>query len=147
MSDGEPLRRILRSDPKFPHFTKWAEWCREDPTLLLAHEKARDAGFEALALEVLDIADEEPERYTTEAGGKRMDPAAIQWAKHRAETRLKLLACWDPRRYGNKTTVAGDKDNPLVTETTHSVAPGTAIQLAREMRLAAKAAEDAKDIL
>lgn len=145
MSDGEPLVRILRSDPKFPHWTTWADWCKKDEALGIAHGKARDAGFDAIAQQVMDIADEEPERYTTDTGKTRLDPTAVAWAKHRAETRLKLLAKWDPRRYGDRTTLAGDKENPLAVE--HAPAPGAAIQLAREMRAAAKLAEDAKDLL
>ena len=33
--------------------------------------------------------------------------------KLQIETRLKLLAKWDPKRYGERTTLAGDPDNPL----------------------------------
>jgi hypothetical protein len=29
------------------------------------------------------------------------------------ETRLKLLAKWNPRKYGDKTVLAGDPDAPL----------------------------------
>ena len=40
----------------------------------------------------------------------------VQRSKLRIETRLKLLACWNPSKYGNKTILQGDKDNPLQAE-------------------------------
>lgn len=33
--------------------------------------------------------------------------------KLRIDTRLKLLAKWDPKRYGDKQLVGSDPDNPL----------------------------------
>jgi hypothetical protein len=36
--------------------------------------------------------------------------------KLQIETRLKLLACWDPKKYGNRTTLAGDAQNPVVID-------------------------------
>ena len=41
--------------------------------------------------------------------------------KLRIETRLKLLACWDPSKYGNRTVVSGDDKNPLVVEASFDV--------------------------
>ena len=34
----------------------------------------------------------------------------------RAEIKLKLLAKWNPKKYGDRTVIAGDKDNPLQSE-------------------------------
>jgi hypothetical protein len=36
--------------------------------------------------------------------------------KLQIETRLKLLAVWDPKRYGNKVQVGGDAENPIKVE-------------------------------
>ena len=36
--------------------------------------------------------------------------------KLQIETRLKLLACWNPSKYGNKVAVGGDPGNPLKVE-------------------------------
>jgi hypothetical protein len=49
----------------------------------------------------------------------------VQWAKNRVELRLKLLAKWNPKRYGDKVQVAGDAENPL--NTVVSFAPFEAI--------------------
>jgi hypothetical protein len=62
---------------------------------------ARDLGFEALAEDILDIADD------TLAVSEH-----VQLSKLRIETRLKLLACWNPKKYGTKQTVdVGNKDD------------------------------------
>jgi hypothetical protein len=36
--------------------------------------------------------------------------------KLQIETRLKLLAKWDPKRYGDKLSLSGDKENPIHIE-------------------------------
>jgi len=48
-----------------------------------------------------------------EQGNKRYDPGSIAWRKNQIETRLKLLAKWNPRKYGDKTVLAGDPDAPV----------------------------------
>jgi hypothetical protein len=40
----------------------------------------------------------------------------IQRSKLRIETRLKLLAKWNPKKYGERVQVAGDADSPLKVE-------------------------------
>ena len=33
--------------------------------------------------------------------------------KNRVEQRMKLLAKWNPKRYGDRIALAGDKENPI----------------------------------
>lgn len=116
LSDGEPLRHILRSDPKFPERSVWGDWCRADPELQARHNTARDEGFDAIATDCLDIADEtsrDTKTVTTEGGSREVqDTEWISRSKLRIETRLKLLAKWDPRRYGEKLAIGGADDLP-----------------------------------
>jgi hypothetical protein len=138
------------------HPTVWSDWVKADEALALAYQRARDIGADALAEEALALIDEEPERIVTTEEGvnggntrttSRIDSAAVAWQRNRVETRLKLLACWNPKKYGNKTTLQGDKDAPLETKTTVELAKGTAAELAKTMRAVAQAKDDAKDIL
>lgn len=92
MAQGEPLAHICR-DEHMPHPSTWREWCRDDQTLNIAHMRARDDGYDAIGADVLDIVDG---RKPVE--GVPPDPARD---KARADIRLKLLAKWDPRRYGD----------------------------------------------
>ncbi len=113
---GTPLAVVCREDG-MPHPTTWNDWCAADPALKIAHERARDEGFDAIAADSLEIMDAPPERYMTEQG-ERIDPASVAWAKARAEQRLKLLAKWDPRRYGDKleTTLQGPNGGPIQSQ-------------------------------
>lgn len=109
LSDGEPLAVICRSDKKFPHPTIWLDWVRSDEELAIAYAHARDVGADAIAEQALEIIDAAPERvieYDDQGNTKsgRIDSAAVAWARNRADLRLKLLAKWNPKKYGDKQT-------------------------------------------
>ena len=65
---------------------------------------------------MLSIIDAEPLAVHDDLGNKRYDSGSISWNKNRAEQRMKLLACWNPRKYGQRTVVAGDDSAPIVLE-------------------------------
>lgn len=113
---GIPLT-VLCSEEGMPDPSTWRDWCAEDETLAIAYARARDDGFDAIATEGLAILDAEPERVVTITGEdrseSRIDSAAVAHAKNRFEGRMKLLAKWDPTRYGEKQLVGSDPENPL----------------------------------
>jgi len=100
LSLGEPLAQICR-DPHMPGVTAVWQWAKDDLRVSESIAQARIEGFDAIAAHCLDIADAPPPstQYGTTDGG------AVQHAKLRVETRLKLLAKWDPKRYGDKQQV------------------------------------------
>jgi hypothetical protein len=115
LSDGEPLRQICR-DEHMPAWQKIYEWMAKDPKLSGAIAHARDQGYDAIAEDLLDIADTPimGETETSSANGltiTRQD--MLGHRKLRIETRLKLLAKWNPKKYGDRQILAGDKDSPL----------------------------------
>lgn len=112
LSKGEPMAQICRDD-HMPADRTVSDWKERDATLSAAIARARINGFDALAAQCLEIAEERPER--TAAGS--IDSGSVQHAKLRIETRLKLLAKWDPKRYGEKLELSGDSDNPLTIQT------------------------------
>lgn len=65
-----------------------SDWKTKDPTFSANIARAREEGFDALAAECLGIADNLDE----DAQSRRV----------RIEARLKLLAKWDYKRYGDK---------------------------------------------
>jgi transposase-like protein len=138
---GTPLAQVCREEG-MPNEDTVSKWRKADPEIDRRVAQARDTGFDLLAAEALEIIDAVPERFEG-----RIDSGHVGWSKARVETRLKLLACWDPKRYGNKTTLQGDKDAPLETKTTVELAKGTAAELAKTMRAVAQAKDEAKDIL
>lgn len=110
LAQGEPLSAICRSDRRFPNPTVWRDWCEADQALGIAYARAREAGQDVIAEECLAIIDEPPARLLTEQG-PRIDPADVHNRRLRFEGRLKLLAKWNPKRWGDKIDVTTDEKN------------------------------------
>ena len=110
---AEVLRRIASGETLAAlgrelgfHSTAWRDWVAADEALAVAYQCARDTGADAIAEQALDLIDAEPARVDG-----RVDPGHVQWKRAQVDTRLKLLACWNPKKYGSKQTVdVGNKD-------------------------------------
>jgi len=116
LTAGTPLTVICKADD-MPGVRTVYDWMERDADLSAEIARARDMGWDAIAVEALQIMDADPERVVTETGEdrreSRIDGAGVQRAFRRAELRLKLLAKWDPKRYGDRTVLAGDDSAPL----------------------------------
>ena len=118
LSNGEPLRQICRDD-RMPHWTQVYEWIARDPELSLRVAQAREAGYDAMAEELIEISDTLHFGETKVMGDKNSTTTVADMLGHRKlriETRLKLLACWNPAKYGTKVQLGGDPKNPLKVE-------------------------------
>lgn len=104
LTAGTPLTLICKPDD-MPGVRTVYDWMEADDDFAADIARAREAGFDAIAQEILDIIDAEPERIIITTGEdrseSRYDSAAVQWAARRVDARLKLLAKWDPKRYGD----------------------------------------------
>lgn len=105
LSKGEPMAVICR-DEGMPSVQTVSEWRGKDETFSGSIARAREEGFDALAAQCLDIADETSNDTVTVGSDENAREAAnTEWiarSKLRIETRLKLLAKWDPKRYGER---------------------------------------------
>jgi hypothetical protein len=102
IAEGEPLRQICRDD----HMPAWQTvygWIEAHADFAERIARARDMGFDAIAEEALEIADTpqigETEE-TSEDGKKVKREDMLGHRKLQVETRLKLLAKWAPKKYG-----------------------------------------------
>ena len=120
ISQGKTLREFCRQKG-MPQFGALYDWIDEDADFKARIAHARSIGYDAIAEECATLADTEPLAVFDEAGNKRFDPGSIQWRKMQIETRLKLLAKWSPKKYGERTVVAGDEDAPLAVEVSFGV--------------------------
>ena len=77
--------------------------------------RAREVGYDAIAEDILSEMTQEPERILSEGGG-RIDSGYVQLIKARAEIKLKLLAKWNPKKYGDRQILAGDSEAPLAVQ-------------------------------
>lgn len=127
IAQGETLAALGRELGFHPN--NWAVRIREDEELAIAYQRARDVGADVIAEDALRIIDEEPLRIVeVDDEGKtshgRIDSAAVAWAKNRAELRLKLLAKWNPKKYGEKTThEVGNKEGETLKVESKPVDP------------------------
>lgn len=118
LADGIPLREICRQEG-FPEWRTVYNWMYADDLkgedgvgLSSAIARAREVGQDAIAEDIFREMCMEPERILSEGGG-RIDSGYVQLIKARAEIKLKLLAKWNPKRYGDKVQVGGDPENPF----------------------------------
>jgi hypothetical protein len=84
--------------------------------LSVAIARAREIGYDAIAEDCLRIADDASNDWMETEHGPRLNAEHVQRSKLRIETRLKLLAKWNPKKYGERVQVAGDADAPLKVE-------------------------------
>lgn len=105
LAKGESLAKICNTKG-FPAFRTVWEWQEAGGALSAALKHARARGLDAIAEECQTIADEvQPDR------------DHVAKARLRVDTRLRLLAIWDPKRFGPKAIVeAGSTLEQLVLE-------------------------------
>lgn len=112
IANGETLRAICRDDD-MPSWQTVYLWIRTRPQFNELIACARETGFDAIAEESLAITDAPPERIQ-DAGSSRVDAGYVAWQKNRAEHRLKLLAKWSPKKYGDRMAVDADVHQSVV---------------------------------
>ncbi len=103
LSEGIPLAQICRQEG-MPAVRTVSDWKEANTNFATAFARAREEGFDAIAEECLRIADETTGDNIPTENGDRPNSEWISRSKLRVETRLKLLAKWDPKRYGDKLT-------------------------------------------
>lgn len=109
LSKGEPLAVICREEG-MPEDRTIRRWCEDREDVKSAIAQARETGEDVIAAQVLEIIDAPPERVAT-MHGDQIDSGDVSNRRMRAEYRLKLLAKWNPKRWGEKVdlTTQGDK--------------------------------------
>lgn len=114
ISHGKTLRDYSRIDGN-PHFNTVYDWLDKDEDFAVRFARAREIGEEFIAQDCLSIADEPPERILTEQGDK-VDPGHVAHQKNRIDTRFKLLAKFNPGKWGDKVDVTskGEKTGLMI---------------------------------
>lgn len=95
-------------------------WREKDSVIDEQIQDAKDAGYDAIAERV---------RETARGRGDSTDDVARD--KLIVDTDLKLLAKWDPKRYGDALKLSGDPESPLAGMTDEQVDARLAVLLAK----------------
>lgn len=115
ISGGEPLTVFCREEGGVtPRSIR--NWLQDFPDLQEVYQQARDDGHDVISQDCMDIADEQVQ-YVAGAHGEYIDSGDVSNRKLRIETRLKLLAKWNPKRYGDSVQHSGPEGGPI--EFTH----------------------------
>jgi hypothetical protein len=107
LSAGETLRSICR-DEHMPDWQRIYDWLHKNEEFSGRIARARELGEDAIAQECIDIADNAANDWMArldkeKAGaGWLLNGDHVQRSKLRIDTRLKLLAKWNPKKYGDK---------------------------------------------
>lgn len=87
------------------------DWTAANTELSARIARAREDGEEIIAAGCLEIADDSRNDWVEKFGkegefaGWQFNAEHVQRSKLRIETRLKLLAKWNPKKYGDKVDV------------------------------------------
>lgn len=128
LCDGVPLRELCRQDG-MPSWRTVYDWIAADEELATRIAHARELGFDAIAEDILDIADDGTndwiERQRNDGSTELViNSEHVQRSKLRIETRLKLLAKWSPNRYGDNATLnLGNKNGEALKIETQPADP------------------------
>lgn len=129
LCEGTPLRELCRQ-AGMPNWRTVYDWISADADFAAQVAHARDTGTDAIAEQALDLIDGEPDR----VDGK-IDPGFVQWRRAQVDTRLKLLACWNPKKYGAKQTVdVGNKEGETLKVDSNVDTVALTLQLAEALR-------------
>lgn len=117
IAQGESLRTICQ-DEGFPAQSTVFLWLKKHADFSEQYARAREAQMEAMAEEILEIADETANDTIETENGARPDHEWISRSKLRVDTRKWLMSKLAPKKYGDKVTseLTGANGGPIETK-------------------------------
>lgn len=118
LADGMSLRKICL-DETMPDKATVCRWLALHDAFRDQYAYAREAQADGLVDETLDIADDGTNDYLTKKNSdgseyQAFDAEHVQRSKLRVDTRKWMASKLAPKKYGEKVTLAGDAENPLL---------------------------------
>lgn len=151
LSQGITLAQIMRDYDDLP--SRWSihRWMASNPEFKTAYEMARDVGYDAIADDIMNIAEDgsadwvvrkkrNGEEYTV------VDAEAVARSKLRVYAREKLLASWSPRYRPQSGIQLSNPEGGPVEFTDAAASAKIASLLALAQARAAGEPEDGSDL-
>jgi hypothetical protein len=117
LTDGESLRKITL-DKHMPAASTIYKWLSLNESFAEQYAHAREAQADTLADEILDIADDGSNDWMSgkdDEDGWAYNGDAVARSKLRVDARKWVAAKLKPKKYGDKTLLGSDPENPLPT--------------------------------
>ncbi len=122
---------VQKDNPDFPKGSTIQDWIEADEALSGQYARAKDFQIERLAEQILEISDDDSlDMAFKEDGTPFVNTEHIQRSKLRVDSRKWILSKLKPKKYGDKVTMAGDADNPLVVSHKHEMTEAELIAIA-----------------
>ena len=117
IAEGKSLRTICKPDD-MPAISSIFEWRRTHPDFSERYEKAKQDCADAMAEDILAIADDSSMDWAERVdkdGNKyyAIDKDNIQRSRLQVDARKWIAAKLKPNRYGDKVELSGDKNAPV----------------------------------
>lgn len=111
LAEGISLRTVCLAED-MPSKTTVFSWLRTHPEFLAQYARAKEESADAMAEEILDIADDGTNDWMTmKIGGKETEVPnneVLQRSRLRVDTRKWIMSKMKPKKYGEKYDVTSD---------------------------------------
>lgn len=115
ISNGDSLRKITSTEGMPSMDTVW-KWLIKYPNFAEQYARAREEQAETYADEIIAIIDEQPQQIVDDKGVARTDSGWVSWQRNRVDTRKWVASKLKPKKFGDRTTLAGDSEAPVVVQ-------------------------------
>jgi len=118
------IHTICSNDPSLPSVSTFLDWKYDDKSIKDDYARAKEDQAEFMEEQILKITNEAKEPLRNPATGQplrnkdgslmmRKSSEETNYARLAIDTRKWLMAHLRPKKYGERTTIAGDPDAPL----------------------------------
>ena len=112
LTKGDSLRTVCKADD-MPSTVTIFSWFRKYPEFLSQYARAKEESADALAEEIMDIADDS--LHSIVGGKDSGDNARIQSYRLKVDTRKWIMSKMKPKKYGDKMDhTTNGKDLPVI---------------------------------
>lgn len=113
LAEGKSLRSVCKAE-EMPCIRTVFTWMRTYPEFLQQYARAKEESADALADEILDIADDSARDFVSGENGPVFNSEHVQRSRLRVDTRKWIASKLKPKKYGDKVAVGGADDLPAM---------------------------------